>query len=469
MTDLPPGTRFAGCRIVGVAGRGGMGVVYAAVEERLDRPVALKLIAHQHAADTEFRHRFERESRLAASIDHPNVVPIYAAGEEDDRPYLVMRLVRGTDLQKLLGERGALDTALATRLIAQVAAALDAAHAAGLVHRDVKPANVLLDDDHVYLTDFGLTRMAGAETQLTETGRWMGTVDFASPEQLQAGRTDARSDVYALGCVLFAAITGRPPFARETVPASVHAHLYEDLPSTGTPLDRVLARALAKDPDDRYPSAGDLGRAAVAAARGERVTEEERTVATGPAAPDPDAHTVILGPAPADPTVALPASPRLGSRRRGIAVLAVISVIGLAAVGAIAIAGAGTDPPPAVEPVTDPEVRSAVDAFKTAYGDEDTGRLRRLLTADVQRALPGGAVQRGRRAVVAEYAAQFKRMRIESYDVSDLEVSAGGAGRAAGTYVVRRRGAKPFGGTFVLGVVKEHGRVRIGLIAATPS
>ena len=191
MTDLAPGTRFAGCRIVGVAGRGGMGVVYSAVEERLDRPVALKLIAHQHAADREFRDRFERESRLAASIDHPNVVPIYAAGEEGDRPFLVMRLVRGTDLQALLKERGALDLGLATKLVAQVASALDAAHAAGLVHRDVKPANVLLDGDHVYLTDFGLTRLAGSETQLTETGRWMGTVDFASPGAA-AGRPHRR-------------------------------------------------------------------------------------------------------------------------------------------------------------------------------------------------------------------------------------------------------------------------------------
>ena len=489
MTDLPPGTRFAGCRIVGVAGRGGMGVVYSAVEERLDRPVALKLIAPRHAADAEFRERFERESRLAASIDHPNVVPIYAAGEEDDRPFLVMRLVKGTDLQKLLTERGRLEPSEAAALVAQVAAALDAAHAAGLVHRDVKPANVLLDGTHVYLTDFGLTRLAGAETQLTETGRWMGTVDFASPEQLQADRTDARSDVYALGCVLYAAVAGRPPFARETVPASVHAHLYEEVPRTQTSLDGVLRRALAKDPDDRYPSAGDLGRAAVAAARGERVTEEERTVATGPAAPDPDAHTVVLPnrapelPRPANRAPELPQSgsdtawlpptgsqaARLGSRRRGIVALAAFSVAGLAAVAGLAIAGAGTDPPPAVEPVTDNEVRDVVTGFSDAYSTEDAGALSRLLTKDVTRALPNGTIQRGRQLVVAEYAAQFKRMRIESYDVSDLDVSAGGAGRAAGTYTVRRRGASSFGGTFVLGIVKERGRLRIALIAATPA
>ena len=195
MTDLPPGTRFAGCRIVGVAGRGGMGVVYSAVEERLDRPVALKLIAHQHAADAEFRDRFERESRLAASIDHPNVVPIYAAGEEDDRPYLVMRLVRGTDLQALLGERGALDLPLATKLVAQVAAALDAAHAAGLVHRDVKPANVLLAGDgagdHAYLTDFGLTKKLSSHTASTRDGGWVGTLGYVAPEQIRGERCSA--------------------------------------------------------------------------------------------------------------------------------------------------------------------------------------------------------------------------------------------------------------------------------------
>jgi serine/threonine-protein kinase len=286
----------------------------------------------------------------------------------------------------------------------------------------------------------------------------MGTVDFASPEQLQGGRTDARSDVYALGCVLYAALAGSPPFARDTVPASVHAHLYDPVPRLGSPLDPVLARALAKSPADRYPSAGDLGRAALAAAHGERVTEEERTVATGPAAPDPRAETVVLAPAPA---AAL-------RRRRRLGGLVALCVLGLAAVGALAIAGAGTDPPPAVEPVTDGEVRDAVDNFARAYGDEDAGALKALLAPDVTRALPTG-VQRGRQAVVAEYAQQFRDMRIDAYEVSDLQVQSGDAGRAAGTYLVRRRGAGPFGGTFVLGVVKERGRVRIRLIAATPA
>ena len=171
-----------------------------------------------------------------------------------------------------------------------MAAALDAAHAAGLVHRDVKPANVLLAGDHAYLSDFGLTRLAGSDTQLTESGRWIGTVEYCSPEQLRGERTDARADVYSLGCVLFAALTGRPPFAHGTVPATMLAHLNDAPPmpsERGAPreFDRVIARALAKDPEQRYPSAGDLGRAALAAARGEPVTESERSVGVGPAAP----------------------------------------------------------------------------------------------------------------------------------------------------------------------------------------
>ena len=455
-----------------------MGVVYSAIERRLDRPVALKLIAPHHAADAEFRERFERESRLAASIDHPNVIPVYAAGEEDDRPYLVMRLVQGTDLQALLGRLGRLDPLRAARIIAQVAAALDAAHAAGLVHRDVKPANVLLDGgDHVYLTDFGLTRLVAAETDLTEAGRWMGTVDFSSPEQLRGVRTDARSDVYALGCVLYAALAGEPPFARGTVPAAMHAHLNDPIPPLDSPLEGVVRRALAKAPDDRYPSAGDLGRAAMAAARGQRVTEEERTVARGPAAPDPNAHTVVLPASPgaaAGPTrVARPTPPTppaaVRRRRRIPVALAVVAVLGLAAVAAIAIAGAGgTAPPPAIEAVTDSEVREAVSAFATAYSAEDARALAQLLTSDVTRVLPAES-QRGRDDVVSAYASQFEDMSVSAYEVSDLSIQAGDYGRAAGTYEVRRTGARSFGGRFVLGIVKERGRVRIRLIALTPA
>ena len=510
MAELSPGTEFAGCRIDGVAGRGGMGVVYCATELRLDRPVALKLIAADRAADHEFRERFDVEARLAASLDHPNVIPVYAAGEQDGRPYLVMRLVRGTDLHRLVQAEGRLRPARAAPIVAQVASALDAAHASGLVHRDVKPANVLLDEhDHVYLTDFGLTRLAGSETRITETGQWLGTVDFASPEQLEGQRCDARSDVYALGCVLFHALTGRPPFVKGTVPATIHAVLHETPPPSselGAPraFDRVLARALAKDPAHRFPSAGDLGRAAEAAARGEHVTAEERTVAVGRAAPS-EALTVAFAPGTARTRVAPdeaihppangagpehvlppPLPPRVPwgeapdepppvpiTRRRGrwrarVALVA-IAAIGLGLVGTLGFIGAGGGaPPPEVEAVTDREVRLAVDGFSKAYSDEDARALGRLLTVDVERVLPAGS-QRGRADVVQEYEAQFASMRIRAYEVSDLSVRSGDAGRAEGTYTVRRSGARSFGGRFVLGVVKLRGRVRIRLIAATPA
>ena len=205
---------FGGYRIEAVAGRGGMGVVYRAVQLDLGRPVALKLIASDRAADPDFRERFQRESRMAAAIDHPNVVPVHGAGEQDGQLYLVMRYVRGTDLHALIKREGPLAPERAAAIVAQVASALDAAHAAGLVHRDVKPANVLLGgsgrEEHAYLSDFGLTRLLAAETHLTETGQWMGTIDFSAPEQLSGYRIDARADVYSLGCVLHAALSGHP-------------------------------------------------------------------------------------------------------------------------------------------------------------------------------------------------------------------------------------------------------------------
>ncbi|HTN23964.1 MAG TPA: serine/threonine-protein kinase, partial [Solirubrobacteraceae bacterium] len=298
MPDLRPGDVLGGCRIEAVIGRGGMGVVYRALQLDLGRPVALKVITADLAGDTEFRERFGREARMAAAIDHPNVVPVHATGEEDGALFLVMRFVAGSDLHALIRRDGPLAPARAAAVVAQVASALDAAHAAGLVHRDVKPANVLLAgaDDHAYLSDFGLTRSIDPDHPITDSGQWIGTVDFASPEQLSGGRSDARSDVYSLGCVLHAALTGSPPYPRGTVPATLLAHLNDDPPrpsAAGAPreFDRVVARALAKAPADRYPSAGDLGRAVQAAARGESVTETERTVAIGSAAPAPAGRT----------------------------------------------------------------------------------------------------------------------------------------------------------------------------------
>ena len=199
--ELEPGAEIAGCRIEGIAGRGGMGVVYRATQLDLGRPVAIKVIAADRARDPGLRTRFSLEARLAAAIDHPNLVPVHAAGEDGGRLYLVMRYVGGTDLHKLLKRDGPLASDRAADVVAQVAAGLDAAHAAGLVHRDVKPANVLLTGEHVYLGDFGLSRLQSASERITESGAWIGTVDYMSPEHLRGEQTDARSDVYA--CLLY--------------------------------------------------------------------------------------------------------------------------------------------------------------------------------------------------------------------------------------------------------------------------
>jgi serine/threonine protein kinase len=348
--ELEGGTVFAGFRIERTLGRGGMGIVYLARELGLDRLVALKVIRAELADEGSFRARFRSESRTAASIEHPRVVTVFGAGERDGLLYVAMRYVRGRDLDRLISIEGPLGAEEASALIAQVAGGLDAVHAAGLVHRDVKPANVIVseaeatdDGPAAYLTDFGLAKAAASTAGLTDTGEVIGTVDYMAPEQIDAGRVDARTDVYALGCVLFHAVTSEVPFADRESSAKMWAHLNEPPPSAGSRgpagvavLDPVIRRAMAKDPADRFPSAGDLGRAAVAAARGEAVTEPERPVGAGEAAPAPE--TLRLPPeetgAPA-PTERLPRRRRSGRRRRRgrrIAIsLALVAGLGAAA------------------------------------------------------------------------------------------------------------------------------------------
>jgi predicted Ser/Thr protein kinase len=302
--ELQPGDEFAGYRVTGVAGRGGMGVVYRAEQLDLERPVALKLIATPLARDEAFRERFVREARAAAAIDHPNVIPVYSAGEDDGRLYLAMRFVDGEDLRTLVQREGPLSPERAASVIAQVANALDAAHARGLIHRDIKPANVLLDGDHAYLTDFGLTKRLTGETTMTGSGRWVGTLGYIAPEQIRGAGVDARADVYALGCLLFYVLTGVAPYRRDSDEATLYAHL-NDPPPDATALSpdvppalaAVVERALAKDPDDRFPSAGDLGRAALAAVGDGPAPPPERVVARGAAAPGgfADDETIIGG------------------------------------------------------------------------------------------------------------------------------------------------------------------------------
>jgi hypothetical protein len=335
MAELGPGAHIAGYTIESVAGQGGMGVVYRARDANLDRLVALKVIAPDLAKDEDFRGRFKRESRLAAAIEHPNVIPIYEAGESDGVLYISMRFVDGTDLRSVLQRQGRFEPVRAARFVAQVAAALDAAHAHGLVHRDVKPANVLLAaDDHVYLTDFGLTKRAASESAMTKTGQFVGTVDYVAPEQVEGGRVDARTDVYALACVLYHLLTGQVPFDKPSEMAKLFAHVNEPPPAAsdavpGLPaeLDDVIRRGMAKDPAERFQSAGDLGRAALAAAESRQVAEPERSVARGEAAP------TELGSAPAAALAAAAPAPAPTRSRRpwliggGAAALVAIGVV----------------------------------------------------------------------------------------------------------------------------------------------
>ncbi|HEY7620438.1 MAG TPA: protein kinase [Solirubrobacteraceae bacterium] len=290
--ELALGSVFAGCRVEGVIGRGEMGVVYRAEELALQRMVALKLIRPEDSRDRRFRERFRRESTLAASIDHQNVIPILDAGDEDGVLFIMMRFVEGTDLRALIAAQGHLEARRAARIVNQVGAALDAAHARGLVHRDIKPPNVLLArGDHVYLTDFGLAKQADSGGDLTRAGSIVARAEYVAPEQILNERVDARADVYALGCLLFEALTAEAPYAKgQGVPALAHLEaavpsVVERRPDLPREFDAVVQRAMAKRPSERYQSAGDLGQAALVAAGALRRARAESVVATGDAAP----------------------------------------------------------------------------------------------------------------------------------------------------------------------------------------
>jgi hypothetical protein len=263
------GESFGDYTIESLLGRGGMGSVYVATHHRLGRKVALKVIAPELAADETFHARFLRESQLAAALDHPNAIPIYDADEVDGVLYLAMRYVSGPSLQALVRERGRLSPADTLGIAEQIGGALDAAHAAALVHRDVKPANILVAEpgDHAYLCDFGLAKRTSSKG-VTRTGSFLGTVDYCSPEQIEGRAIDGRSDIYSLGCVLFHCLTGRPPYERESDFATLEAHLRDPLPSLAAAdakeaaeLDPVLATATAKVPADRYESGKELAAA----------------------------------------------------------------------------------------------------------------------------------------------------------------------------------------------------------------
>ena len=277
MAGLPlVGDEFAGYRVRAVLGRGGMSVVYQAENLRLSSIIALKVLAPELASDDVFRARFLEESRIAASLNHPNVIPIYDMGSHDELLYIAMRYVSGTDMRQMIKKRGRILPATALFLVGQAARALDAAHRKGLVHRDVKPGNLLIergsddaDPDHVYLADFGITKHAMSRSGLTSTGQFLGTIDYVAPEQIRGTSVLGLADQYSLGCVLYECLTGRVPFEKDLDAAIIWAHVEETpaMPTTLRPelppeIDEVFGRVLAKRPDERYGSCREFVEAA---------------------------------------------------------------------------------------------------------------------------------------------------------------------------------------------------------------
>ncbi len=309
------GRQIAGYRVERMIGHGGMAVVYCAKDLRLDRTVALKLIAPERARDDTFRRRFTHESRVAARIDHPHIVPIFEAGETEGILYIAMRYVPGLDLRGMLDRDGPLPLATALRIAAQVASALDAAHDHDLVHRDVKPGNILIaagtDSDHpehVYLTDFGLTKKSLSLSGFTTAGEFVGTLDYMAPEQITGRPVDGRCDLYSLACVVYETLAGGPPFRREEDIALLWAHQYDppptltdtrpDIPSAA---NAVLEKALAKTPEDRYSTCQEF----ITALR--RATRfAGRPAAPTPTRANPQLFHAGQGPPPEPPAWAQP-------------------------------------------------------------------------------------------------------------------------------------------------------------------
>src|SRR5438093_1024016 len=275
--DQRIGRELGGYRILEEIGRGGTSVVYRAEHVRLGRTAALKLLSPGFG-EADFSDRFLRESRLAASLDHPSIVPVYDAGEQDGLLYIAMAHVEGTDLKTLIAEEGRLPLRRALGIVGQIASALDAAHARGLVHRDVKPANILVGaDDRAYLSDFGVVKELSSNGT-TRTGTFVGTIEYCAPEQIEGRAVDGRADVYALACVLYECLVGEPPFHRPSEVAVLNAHLHapppkltKAAPDVPAALEPVVAKALSKSPLDRYATCGEFVAALRAAAAEPRI------------------------------------------------------------------------------------------------------------------------------------------------------------------------------------------------------
>jgi serine/threonine protein kinase len=299
LAGFRPGSLLAGYRLEAQVGAGGMAVVFRARDERLARPVALKILAPALASDSSFRQRFIGESRAAAVVDDPHIIPVYQAGEADGVLFIAMRFVGSGDLRQVLRREGPLAPDRAAEFVSQVASALDAAHRAGLVHRDVKPANVLVDTsaerpDHAYLSDFGISKEVMASAALTGSGQYLGTAVYSAPEQIQGQAVDGRTDQYALACVAYELLTGSVPFERSDVAAVLYAHLHEAPPSLGSrrpglpgAADEVLARAMAKVPERRYGTCLEFAGALRAAL--DQAPRHPRGSGGAPAGPQPPA------------------------------------------------------------------------------------------------------------------------------------------------------------------------------------
>lgn len=409
MNGLPRvGDTFAGYRLDGVLGRGGMSTVFRAENVRLGNIVALKILRSDLAEDNQFRERFVRESRVASSMNHPNIIPIVDAGQEDGNLFLVMRYVSGSDLKSLLTREGRLEPARCVDIIAQVASALDAAHAKGLLHRDVKPANILLESsgvdyrgDHAYLADFGLTKHTGSTSGLTKTGHFVGTIDYMAPEQIEAGVVDGRADVYALGCVTFQCLTGTVPFVRDGDAAVLWAHLRADLPKATSvrpelpeSVDEVIFRALQKSPDDRYQSARELCVALRDALdmRPEGPASVTAMVPTAPHESAPASRAAVTAlaaapplvggaaPPPSPPTPPRDEPPRSGRRQVSLLAAAGIAAGVLVLVGGGALAGVllsrdSVADPPTMSSDSGPDMTSGTMGDHNAAG----GRLEEII------------------------------------------------------------------------------------------
>jgi tRNA A-37 threonylcarbamoyl transferase component Bud32 len=405
-------TEFAGYHIEALIGRGGMGAVYRARHLRLGRHVALKVLIPDLAEDATFRERFIRESQMAAGFEHPNVIPIYDADEEDGVLYIAMRYVEGSDLKSVLERKGAISPERTLSIIEQTASALDAAHSRGLVHRDVKPANILIADpgDRVYLTDFGVAKQT-TSSGLTKTGWFLGTVNYAAPEQIEGKPVSPATDVYALGCVVYECLAGSAPFVKESDVAVIHAHLLEpppalsgnrpDLPAA---LDTIVSTALAKAPQLRYATCAAL----VGALRGALVqappaqTEAAAAIPeTRAAAPPETAPTLppTLEAAPPATEPLAPATPPPPSRRWLVPLLAALGALAVAggAFGVVLLA-TGDDEPGAQATTAQPattEAASATTTEPTTTAEEQLDRARNLAyTEQIDRLLTNSAETR---------------------------------------------------------------------------